>query len=80
MVRNFNWFSIRLAALLIFATILVDLEIIALILSLSLLHISSGIKTIIYDYIHVEKLHLIFLILVRICHIELARCLVELII
>nr|AOX48930.1 succinate:cytochrome c oxidoreductase subunit 4 [Gelidium crinale f. luxurians] len=80
MIWNFNWFGIRLAALLILGVTLIDFEITAVILSLIFLHVSSGVKTIVCDYIHIEKLNLIFLVLTRICHVELIRCFIELII
>lgn len=69
---------IRLAALLILAAVIVDLEFIILTLSLGFFHISSGIKTIIQDYIHIEKVYLVSLSLVRVCYVELIRYSMEL--
>nr|YP_009317593.1 succinate:cytochrome c oxidoreductase subunit 4 [Pterocladiella media]AOX49045.1 succinate:cytochrome c oxidoreductase subunit 4 [Pterocladiella media] len=80
MIQNYSWFTIRLAALLILATIIIDIEIVGLIISLSFFHINYGIRAIIQDYIHVEKLYLISLNLVRVCYIELIRYSIELII
>nr|YP_009317639.1 succinate:cytochrome c oxidoreductase subunit 4 [Pterocladiella musciformis]AOX49091.1 succinate:cytochrome c oxidoreductase subunit 4 [Pterocladiella musciformis] len=80
MIQSYSWFTIRLAALLILATIIIDVEIVGLIMSLAFFHINYGIKTIIQDYIHTEKLYLVSLTLIRICYIELIRYSIELII
>nr|QJH88476.1 Sdh4 [Pterocladia lucida] len=78
MLKKFNWIIIRFVALLILAAFLIDIEFIILNLSFIFLHINLGIKTIVQDYIHVERVNLLSLILIRVCYIELIRYSMEL--
>lgn len=68
----------RLGALLIVPMFLVDFEIYLLFQVGLFLHISSGLNSIINDYIHVKKIWLIFFFLIRISTIEAIRCSLEL--
>lgn len=77
---NFQWLVLRLVALLTFFGLLVDLEIIVLVSGFLLLHINMGLKTIIYDYIHIKKIKIISLSLSRIFIVEMARYILELLI
>nr|YP_008963209.1 succinate:cytochrome c oxidoreductase subunit 4 [Gelidium vagum]AGO19323.1 succinate:cytochrome c oxidoreductase subunit 4 [Gelidium vagum] len=78
MLQKFNWFSLRWGALVIAGSLLVDIEFLILNIGFCFFHISLGFKAIIKDYIHIEKIHLIFLTSVKICYLELIRHSIEL--
>nr|YP_009295535.1 succinate:cytochrome c oxidoreductase subunit 4 [Mastocarpus papillatus]AOL58019.1 succinate:cytochrome c oxidoreductase subunit 4 [Mastocarpus papillatus] len=74
----FHWLNLRVAALIVVAGTLFDVEIILLIFGFLVLHVSMGLKAIVYDYIHLKKVKLISLILIRISAIEIIRYALEL--
>nr|YP_009988306.1 succinate:cytochrome c oxidoreductase subunit 4 [Gelidiella acerosa]QNM39444.1 succinate:cytochrome c oxidoreductase subunit 4 [Gelidiella acerosa] len=78
MIQSFNWFGIRWAALILVSTILIDIEFIILNIGFIFFHVSRGIQTITKDYVHVEKINLISLLIIRISYIELVRYFLEL--
>lgn len=77
---NIQWLILRLVALFVFLGFLIDIEIILLVSGFLFLHINLGLRAIISDYIHVKKIKLISLILVRISLIEITRYILELLI
>nr|QNM39651.1 succinate:cytochrome c oxidoreductase subunit 4 [Gelidiella fanii] len=78
MMQSFNWFGIRWAALILISAILIDIEFILVNVGFFFLHINKGVQTIIRDYIHIEKINLISLLIIRISYIELIRYFLEL--
>ena len=77
---NFEWIILRLTALFIFFSFLIDVEIFILIFGFLILHISLGLRTIIFDYIHVKKVKLISFTLIRISLMEITRYILELLV
>lgn len=75
---TFHWLILRITALFIIIGFLSDIEIIILIFGFLFLHISIGLKTIVYDYIHLKKIKFMSLILIRISTIEVTRYILEL--
>ncbi|KAI0556313.1 Succinate dehydrogenase [ubiquinone] cytochrome b small subunit (mitochondrion) [Gracilaria domingensis] len=68
----------RLGGTFLFGGILLDVEIIVLIIGLALLHMNLGLRAILTDYIHINKIKIILLVLIRISSIEIGRYLLEL--
>nr|YP_010199726.1 succinate dehydrogenase subunit 4 [Gracilaria flabelliformis]UAD89684.1 succinate dehydrogenase subunit 4 [Gracilaria flabelliformis] len=75
---DITWVLTRLGGILFFSGILLDIEIIVLIISLALLHMNLGLRTILTDYIHIEKIKIALLFFIRISSIEISRYLLEL--
>nr|YP_010199751.1 succinate dehydrogenase subunit 4 [Gracilaria isabellana]UAD89709.1 succinate dehydrogenase subunit 4 [Gracilaria isabellana] len=75
---DITWLFVRFGGILFVSGILLDVEIIVLISGLTLLHMNLGLRTILTDYIHIEKIKLTLLFLVRISSIEISRYLLEL--
>nr|YP_010199826.1 succinate dehydrogenase subunit 4 [Gracilaria tikvahiae]UAD89834.1 succinate dehydrogenase subunit 4 [Gracilaria tikvahiae] len=73
-----TWLFVRLGGILFVSGILLDIEIIVLVSGLALLHMNLGLRTILTDYIHIEKIKITLLFLVRISSIEISRYLLEL--
>nr|YP_009546255.1 succinate:cytochrome c oxidoreductase subunit 4 [Gelidium gabrielsonii]AYO27603.1 succinate:cytochrome c oxidoreductase subunit 4 [Gelidium gabrielsonii] len=78
MLQKFNWFGLRWGALIIIGSLLIDIEFLIVNMSFFLFHVNLGLKTIVKDYVHLEKMHLMLLIVVKIVYIELIGHLVEL--
>nr|YP_010199626.1 succinate dehydrogenase subunit 4 [Gracilaria cervicornis]UAD89484.1 succinate dehydrogenase subunit 4 [Gracilaria cervicornis] len=68
----------RLGGIFFFSGILIDVEIIVLIIGFVLLHMNLGLKAILTDYLHIKKIKITLLFLIRISSIEISRYLVEL--
>nr|APC24907.1 succinate dehydrogenase subunit 4 [Gracilariopsis andersonii] len=75
---DINWLLLRLVTFFILGGILIDLEILIFLAGFLFLHISLGLKTILNDYIHINKIKIILLVLVRISSIEISRYILEL--
>nr|YP_009511907.1 succinate dehydrogenase subunit 4 [Gracilariopsis longissima]AXI97834.1 succinate dehydrogenase subunit 4 [Gracilariopsis longissima]UAD89936.1 succinate dehydrogenase subunit 4 [Gracilariopsis longissima] len=75
---DINWLLLRLVTFFILGGILIDLEIFVFPIGFLFLHISLGLKTILNDYIHINKIKKILLVLVRISSIEISRYALEL--
>nr|YP_010199902.1 succinate dehydrogenase subunit 4 [Gracilariopsis tenuifrons]UAD89962.1 succinate dehydrogenase subunit 4 [Gracilariopsis tenuifrons] len=75
---DINWLLLRLVTFFILGGILIDLEIFIFLIGFLFLHISLGLKTILNDYIHINKIKIILLVLVRISSIEISRYILEL--
>nr|YP_010395092.1 succinate dehydrogenase subunit 4 [Polyopes affinis]UQJ72533.1 succinate dehydrogenase subunit 4 [Polyopes affinis] len=75
---TFQWLTVRIVALFISLTILIDIEMLVVMLSFLMIHISIGLKAIIHDYIHFQKIKLMLLILLRVSIIETSRYILEL--
>nr|YP_008963785.1 succinate:cytochrome c oxidoreductase subunit 4 [Grateloupia angusta]AGO19298.1 succinate:cytochrome c oxidoreductase subunit 4 [Grateloupia angusta] len=73
-----SWLLLRLAALFTLEGFLIDIEVFVLIMGFLFCHVHLGLKTIISDYIHIKKVKLILVILIRILAIELTRYVLEL--
>lgn len=78
MFQKFNWFSLRWGAIAIIGSLIMDIEFLILNMGFCLLHVNIGLKTIVKDYIHIEKIYLVSSLAIKICYIELIRCSVEL--
>lgn len=74
----FQWLIVRIVALFISLAMLIDIEMLIVTLSFLIVHISIGLKAIIHDYIHFQKIKLILLILLRVSAIEISRYILEL--
>lgn len=72
------WLFLRLAGLFVFESILIDIEISILIFGFLSLHMNLGLQTILNDYIHIRKVKIFLLILVRISSIETNKYFLEL--
>nr|YP_009511881.1 succinate dehydrogenase subunit 4 [Hydropuntia rangiferina]AXI97758.1 succinate dehydrogenase subunit 4 [Hydropuntia rangiferina]UAD89784.1 succinate dehydrogenase subunit 4 [Hydropuntia rangiferina] len=72
------WILIRLGGLLFFLGVIIDIEIILFISGLILLHLNFGLSTILSDYVHINKIKLILLFLIRLSTIEISRYILEL--
>nr|YP_009317570.1 succinate:cytochrome c oxidoreductase subunit 4 [Gelidium sinicola]AOX49022.1 succinate:cytochrome c oxidoreductase subunit 4 [Gelidium sinicola] len=78
MLQKFNWFGLRWGAFIVIGSLLIDIEFLIINVSLFLIHINLGLKTIAKDYVHLEKIHLIFSTMIKITYIELIRYSIEL--
>nr|YP_009365186.1 SdhD [Gracilaria changii]ARJ60468.1 SdhD [Gracilaria changii]ART65137.1 SdhD [Gracilaria changii] len=74
---NITWAFIRFAGIFLFIGILIDVEIIILIGGLVSLHMGFGLRTIVNDYIHVNKIKIALLALIRVSGIEISRYILE---
>nr|WCH57862.1 succinate dehydrogenase subunit 4 [Caulacanthus ustulatus] len=74
-----KWIFMHLIVSLVFTGIFIDSEIICLILGLAFLHINSGLTTILEDYLHLKKIKLILVFLIRALSIELFKLILELV-
>nr|YP_009511856.1 succinate dehydrogenase subunit 4 [Gracilaria gracilis]AXI97733.1 succinate dehydrogenase subunit 4 [Gracilaria gracilis] len=72
------WSFMRLGGIFFFSGILLDIEIIVLVVGLVVLHMNFGLKAILTDYIHTNKIKVALLVLVRISSIEIGRYILEL--
>nr|YP_009138175.1 SdhD [Gracilaria vermiculophylla]AHZ58202.1 SdhD [Gracilaria vermiculophylla]AHZ58227.1 SdhD [Gracilaria vermiculophylla] len=75
---DINWFLLRLVTFFILGGVLLDLEMLIFLIGFLFLHVSLGLKTILNDYIHINKIKIILLILIRISSIEISRYILEL--
>nr|YP_009490389.1 SdhD [Gracilaria spinulosa]AWH62549.1 SdhD [Gracilaria spinulosa] len=75
---DINWILMRLGGIFLFSGIFLDVEIVVLIIGFVLIHMNLGLKTILVDYIHIEKIKITLLFLIRISSIEISRYFVEL--
>lgn len=75
---NFPWFFLRFAALFALFAFLVDIEIGLGVLGFILLHVNLGLRTLLNDYIHIPKIKLITLSLMRVLIISLTVCILGL--
>nr|YP_004062170.1 SdhD [Gracilariophila oryzoides]ADR03186.1 SdhD [Gracilariophila oryzoides]APC24932.1 succinate dehydrogenase subunit 4 [Gracilariophila oryzoides] len=75
---DITWLLVRLVTFFILGGILIDIEILIFLIGFLFLHISLGLKTILNDYIHINKIKIILLVLVRISSIEISRYILEL--
>lgn len=64
---------LRLAGLFSLVGLLIDIEVFLFIYGFIGLHINLGLHTIIYDYIHIEKIKILLLYLIRISIIEIFK-------
>nr|WCH57790.1 succinate dehydrogenase subunit 4 [Hypnea flava] len=74
---NIEWLIIRLSSLFILSGIILDLEIIFFLMSFFFIHISLGVCSILYDYVHVKKVKSFSLFLVKISSIEVTKNIME---
>ena len=77
---NFQWLVLRLVILFVVISFFVDIEILLLISGFLIIHINIGLRTIVYDYIHIKKVKFISSNLIRISLIEIIRYILELLI
>nr|UAD89509.1 succinate dehydrogenase subunit 4 [Gracilaria changii] len=71
------WVFVRFAGIFLFIGILIDVEIVILISGLVALHMSLGLRTIVNDYIHLNKVKIVLLSLIRVSGIEISRYILE---
>lgn len=73
----FQWWLLRLPVVLILPTFFLDIEFFLLFISFLFIHINSGFKSIVSDYLHNKKLLLFIIILIRVSNFEFLRYLLE---
>nr|WCH57814.1 succinate dehydrogenase subunit 4 [Hypnea spinella] len=74
---NIEWLIIRFSSLFTLCGIILDLEIIFFVIGFLLIHISLGICSILYDYVHIQKIKSFSFFLVKISSIEIAKNIME---
>lgn len=74
----YQWWLIRIPVLMLLPSFFYDLEVIFLINSFLILHLTYGLKTIINDYLQDQTLKLLLIILVRLSSFEFLRYILEL--
>nr|YP_009511806.1 succinate dehydrogenase subunit 4 [Gracilaria caudata]AXI97683.1 succinate dehydrogenase subunit 4 [Gracilaria caudata] len=74
---DITWIFTRLSGIFLFSGILLDVEIIILISSLISLHMNFGLRAILNDYIHSNKIKVALLFLIRVAGIEISRYIFE---
>nr|YP_011017720.1 succinate dehydrogenase subunit 4 [Griffithsia okiensis]WQF69543.1 succinate dehydrogenase subunit 4 [Griffithsia okiensis] len=79
MLFNFNWFQIIFFSILLFFSIIFDFELFVLIFGFFLLHISNGMKAILFDYLHLNKLSFFLFTLSKIFLLKYLIYVIELI-
>lgn len=72
-----SWWLIRLFPLTAVVSIIIDFEVLFLIQGFLLLHVKTGLESIINDYIHNSTIRLVYLILLRILVLEIILCSLE---
>nr|YP_009445915.1 succinate dehydrogenase hydrophobic subunit [Eucheuma denticulatum]ATX68857.1 succinate dehydrogenase hydrophobic subunit [Eucheuma denticulatum] len=72
-----EWIVLRLSVLFLLFGLIFEIEVIIVLLGFIIFHVRIGIITILYDYIHVRKIRLFFLSLVKILSIEMSKYIVE---
>lgn len=72
-MNNYQWWLIKVVALLFIPSFLFDLEIIFCLSSFIILHLIIGLKTIIMDYLQNYTLKIFLVILIRLSNLELLR-------
>nr|YP_011017030.1 succinate dehydrogenase subunit 4 [Gracilaria hainanensis]WQB61708.1 succinate dehydrogenase subunit 4 [Gracilaria hainanensis] len=68
----------RLGGVFFFSGILLDVEIVILLIGLIFLHMNLGLRAILTDYVHIKKIKIMLLFLIRISSVELSRYILEL--
>lgn len=74
----YQWWLNRIPVLLLIPSFSYDIEIMFMISSFLILHLTSGLKTVVNDYLHENSLKIFLLILVRLSSLELLRYTLEL--
>nr|YP_010732366.1 succinate dehydrogenase subunit 4 [Hypnea brasiliensis]WCH58030.1 succinate dehydrogenase subunit 4 [Hypnea brasiliensis]WDY85162.1 succinate dehydrogenase subunit 4 [Hypnea brasiliensis] len=69
---NIEWLIIRFSSIFTLCGIILDLEIVFFFIGFLLVHISLGICSILYDYVHLKKIKIFSIFLVKISSIEIA--------
>ena len=72
-MNNYQWWLIKVFALLFIPSFIIDLEIIFCLSSFLILHLIIGFKTIIMDYLQNYTLKIFLVILIRLSNLELLR-------
>nr|YP_009130758.1 SdhD [Agarophyton chilense]AKA27613.1 SdhD [Agarophyton chilense]ASP44541.1 succinate:cytochrome c oxidoreductase subunit D [Agarophyton chilense] len=72
-----TWVFIRLGGFFFFGGLMLDIEIAILIMGLVVLHMNFGLKTILNDYIHINKIKIFLVFLIRLSSIEIGRYILE---
>lgn len=75
---NMEWLIIRLSSLFTLCGMILDLEIIFFVISFLWIHISLGVCSILYDYMHIKKIKIFSIFLVKISSIEVTKNVMEL--
>lgn len=65
-IINYNWLFLRLSVILLFISYWLDFEIILISINFLFLHINIGFKSIIFDYLHLQKISIFLFSLLRI--------------
>ena len=72
-MNNYQWWLIKVFALLFIPSFIIDLEFIFCLSSFLILHLIIGFKTIIMDYLQNYTLKIFLVILIRLSNLELLR-------
>nr|AXI97808.1 succinate dehydrogenase subunit 4 [Gracilaria vermiculophylla]WDZ68100.1 succinate dehydrogenase subunit 4 [Gracilaria vermiculophylla] len=75
---DITWIFIRLGGFFLLGGVVLDVELTMFIIGLVLLHMNFGLKTILNDYIHINKIKIALLLLIRLSSIEIGRYILEL--
>ena len=74
---TYQWWLIRVPVLLLIPSFFYDIEVVFLISSFLVLHLTFGLKTIVNDYLHNKTLKIFLSVLVRLTSLELLRYILE---
>ena len=80
MVYTYTWWIIRISALLTVPSFLYDVEILFLVISFLVIHLTMGLKTIFQDYLHDKTSKVLLITLMRVTSLEFLRSILELLI
>lgn len=73
----YQWWLVRIPVLLLIPFIFYDMEILFLLSSFLILHLTHGLKTIVNDYLQNYTLKVLLLLLVRLSSFEFLRYMLE---
>jgi succinate dehydrogenase hydrophobic anchor subunit len=79
-MSTYNWWLVRVPALLLFPSFVYDLEIMFLIFPFLFVHLTIGLKTTFQDYLHNQTSKILLLVLIRLTSLEFLRYSLELLI
>ena len=76
----YQWWLVRIPVLLILPSIFYDIEIFFLLNAFLVVHLTTGLKAVLNDYLHYKNSKIALIILIRISSFEFLRYILEFII
>uniref|UniRef100_A0A4D6BP64 Succinate dehyrogenase subunit 4 n=1 Tax=Balbiania investiens TaxID=111861 RepID=A0A4D6BP64_9FLOR len=73
-----SWWLVRISPLLAIFGFIYDLETLVFIQAFLILHIKSGLETIVHDYVHERSVYLFYLLSLRLLSLKLTYYILEL--